>query len=189
VDRLTKWVLAFLGALAFIGANALIVYAVLRRSISPTRGAYLVVLIVLLALSATLLMDGLIRGGRLAFESNWGGLGGGLGGWQVSSVFTYLLLSIGLFVMLVAAIGVDTPHPDLLERYGAALNFAAQNGIKFEKSEVVSGKLVLKGTAPSQQVLNEFWDEVKLANPFHDDIAPDLTIKAPAGSSGTTGVK
>ncbi|WP_125486418.1 hypothetical protein [Edaphobacter aggregans] len=139
-------------------------------------------------MSFTLFLENLLRGGRLDVESNWGGLGGGLSGWRVSGPLAFLFLSIGLFALLVAAISNDPPHPDLWERYRGALNFAAQNGIKFEKREVVGGKLLLKGTAPSQAVEDAFWTQVKLANPLYDDIVPDLSIKAPAGAPGAAGV-
>jgi hypothetical protein len=70
-----------------------------------------------------------------------------------------------------------------------ALNLADQRGIKFERREMVGRKLLLKGTAPSQTVANEFWDQIKLANPVYDDVAPDISIKAatPAGGSGASG--
>jgi hypothetical protein len=176
-------------------AGAIIVYAVVvSRTVPPTRGAYLLLLIGLLALTFTLFLDRLRKSGRLAVESHWGGLGGGLSGWRVSDTLTFLLLSIGLFALLVIAIGGETPGPDLLERYildryRTALNLAGQNGIKFERREMVGRKLLLKGTAPSQAAANQFWDQVKLANPIYDDVTPDISITAPtpAGASGAKG--
>jgi predicted lysophospholipase L1 biosynthesis ABC-type transport system permease subunit len=173
---------------ATVTAIALIIYAVLKRTITPVHGAYLIVVLTLFALSFTLfLFYTMSRGGHVQIESNWGGLGGGLSGWSISPALTFLLLSIGFLALLALAVSKEHPQADLRERYRAALNFAILNGIKLNKTEVVGGKLLLKGTAPSQSVANEFWNQVKLANPLYDDVEPDLTIGTPAGGSGATG--
>lgn len=173
---------------ATVTAIALIVHAVLKGSITPTHGAYLIVVLALFALSFTLFLRYILRkGGRLQIESHWGGLGGGLSGWGISTPLTFLLLSIGFLALLILGVGTEQPQVDLRERYRAALNFATSNGIKFNKTEVVGGKLILKGTAPSQSVANEFWSQVKLANPLHDDVEPDLTIGTPPGGSSAIG--
>lgn len=41
-----------------------------------------------------------------AFESHWGGLGGGLGGWRVSPSLLYLLGALG-FASAVVALGAE----------------------------------------------------------------------------------
>jgi hypothetical protein len=174
-----------------VTAIALIIYAVFKRSMTPLQGAYLGLVFALFALSFTLFLTlTLGRRDRLRIESNWGGLGGGLSGWSVSNSLTFLLLSGGFLALLVVASGTDKPQVDVRERYRTALTFAALNGIKFDKTAVVDGKLLLKGTAPSQTVVDEFWNQVKLTNPLHDDVEPDLTVKAPtAGSSAGEPVK
>ena len=175
---------------ATAAAIALVVYGMWRHDVLPMHGAYLIVLLALLALSFTLFLDAIFRGGRIAVESNWGGLGGGLGGWRISSPLAFLLLSIGLFTLLTAAVSASGPGTTtiLMERYGAAINFAKQNGIKFDKDEVVSGKLVLKGTAPSQNIADAFWNQLTLANPLHNDVVAEIAVKSPTGvPSGTPG--
>jgi hypothetical protein len=56
---------------------------------------------------------------------------------------------------------------------------AAQKGIEFDTAEIVGGRLILKGTAPSTPDINAFWDQVKLANPIHDDLETQLTVRTP----------
>jgi hypothetical protein len=127
---------------------------------------------------------------KLMFESNWGGLGGGLSGWTISRPLTFLLLSIGSLALLVVALGTAQPQTDVRERYRAALNFAAQKGIQFDTAQIVGGKLILKGTAPLATDVNAFWDQVKLANPIHDDFEAQLIVRMPqqpAGSGSTSG--
>lgn len=182
---------------ATAAAIVLVAYGIWRHDILPMRGAYLIILLALLALSFTLFLDAIFRGARIRVESNWGGLGGGLGGWGISSPLAFLILSIGLFTLLMVAVSAYSPgtttmadngHPDLMERYRAAINFAAQNGIKFEKGEVVGGKLVLKGTAPSQDIANAFWNQLTLANPLHNDVVAEIAVKPPTGApSGAPG--
>lgn len=179
-------------AAAGLAGMALIVESVIRRGIPPVRGAYLILILTFLTVSITQFLERVRNGGRVHVESHWGGLGGGLSGWRISGALLFLLLSIGLLVLLGLAAGSETPGPDLFERYRSALNLAERKGIKFEQREIVGRKLLLKGTAPSQAVANEFWDQVKLVNPVHDDVVPDLTIQAPApttqGGTGTTGL-
>jgi hypothetical protein len=59
-----------------------------------------------------------------------------------------------------------------------------QKGIQFETPVVAGGKLLLKGTAPSQAVVNQFWDQLKLANPMSDDVVVDLITKPPTAPAG-----
>jgi hypothetical protein len=155
----------------------------------PVHAVYFIVVLTLFSLCFTLFLRTLFQGDNLVFESNWGGLGGGLSGWSVSPALIFLLLSIGLLVLLVVAFGTQ-PQTDVRERYRAALNFAAQKGIQFDTAQIVGGKLILKGTAPLATDVNAFWDQVKLANPIHDDFEAQLTIRTPQQSgagSGTPG--
>lgn len=70
------------------------------------------------------LFVGLIqRGVPLQVESHWGGIGGGLGGWRLSSALTYLLVAIlfgGIFVMLAfkdeASAAKDQPSPPQVQK-------------------------------------------------------------------------
>lgn len=180
--------------LATVTAVGLIIYAVLTRHMTPVHGAYLVMLFAVFALSFTLfLFYSFRRDDGVGVEGNWGGLGGGLSGWSISTPLIYLLISVGILALLVMAIttekpqGADKPQPDLRERYRSAVNFGVQKGIQFDTPVVVGGKLLLKGTAPSQPVVSQFWDQLKLANPLSDDVVVDLTVKPPAPAGAAPG--
>lgn len=181
---------------AAVTAAGLIIYGVLTRRLTPVHGAYLVLLFAIFALTFTLfLFYSFTRIDGIWVESNWGGLGGGPSGWSISTPLVYLLIAAVVLALLVMAISserppADKPPADLRERYRSAVNLGMQKGIQFETPVVAGGKLLLKGTAPSQAVVNQFWDQLKLANPMSDDVAVDLTTKsltpAVGASSGSS---
>ena len=177
--------------IAIVAAISVVIYALLKLSMSPAQAVYLIVVLSLFGLCFTVFLRTLFLGDKLVFESNWGGLGGGLSGWSLSASLIFLLLSMILLVLLVVAIGTASPQTDVRERYGAALNFAAQRGIQFDKVQIAGGKLILNGTAPSATAVYAFWDQVKLANPIYDDLEAQLTVRTPqppatVGSAGTS---
>jgi hypothetical protein len=114
---------------------------------------------------------------RLAIESHWGGLGGGLGGWRISRPLIFLVVSAVTFALMVSAMTVE-PRPDLRERYRAALNFAAIKGMRCDDRGIVARRLVVLCMPPSSVVYNQFWEHVKLTNPSYDDIVVTLPSAA-----------
>jgi hypothetical protein len=169
---------------ATVSGIGMVIYALLKGSMAPAQAVYLIVVLTLFSLCFTLFLHNLFQDDKLVFESNWGGLGGGLSGWTISPSLIFLLLSIGSLALLVVALGTANPQPDVRERYRAALNFAAQKGIQFDTAQIVGGKLILKGTAPLATDVNAFWDQVKLANPIHDDLEAQFTVVTPQQPAG-----
>jgi hypothetical protein len=184
-EKLYLWICP----VATVIAAGLILYAVYIRSLTPLHGAYLVLLFAIFALMFTLfLFSSLWEDDEIRVESNWGGLGGGLSGWSMSTPLVYLLIALGTLALLVMAISSEKPQADLRERYRSAVNLGVQKGIQFETPVIAGGKLLLKGTAPSQAVVNQFWDQLKLANPIPDDVTVDLSVKPPASTTGPASV-
>jgi hypothetical protein len=164
---------------ATVSGIGVVIYALLKRSMAPAQAVYLIVVLTLFSLCFTLFLHNLFQDDKLVFESNWGGLGGGLSGWSLSPALIFLLLSIGSLALLVVALGTANSPTDVRERYRAALNVAAQKGIQFDSAQIVGEKLILKGTAPLATDVNAFWDQVKLANPIHDDLEAQFTLRTP----------
>ena len=183
---LIAWLWGMSGWLFMMGTAAaigFIGYAVYLQAISLIHAAYLILLCTLLAASLMLFLAAIAQEGRISIESNWGGLGGGLGGWRVSSSLTFLCSTAALFALLVMAVSAEPAAPDLRERYRAAISAGAKAGLTFDKRGMMGGKFYLKGKGP-QSAINEFWNQVKLANPLYDDIWADLTpTAAPAGKA------
>lgn len=41
---------------------------------------------------------------------------------------------------------------------------------------VEGNKLIIKGSAPSQQIKNQIWDQIKLVDPTYSDLMADLEV-------------
>jgi len=81
----------------------------------------------------------------------------------------------------------------LKQKYQSVLNFADQQKIQFQNLHVQDNKLFIRAIAPSDDVKNKFWDQIKLVNPNTDDITADITVDssrtmaAAAGGGGGEG--
>lgn len=90
----------FLGVLAMVGFLGLAVY---RHDISALLAALLAFGGGLTAWFLVLFLQAVNTDGPPHFETNWGGLGGGIGGWRFSTSLIYLMCSfVGGAVVLVA---------------------------------------------------------------------------------------
>jgi len=181
--RVRRWptILEFIYLYGITGVLSVVLYAARSQLISVVWGAYLGLISAMLGLSFLFFVRSMQKDDRLSIESNWGGLGGGLGGWRVSSALTFLLISAALFGALIAGLQAAA-RPDLRERYRAAINLGEREGIRFDKRQVVGGKLRLTVKAPSPTAYDAFWNQVKLANSAYDDILVDVTFEVPAAS-------
>ncbi|HKG22078.1 MAG TPA: LysM peptidoglycan-binding domain-containing protein [Blastocatellia bacterium] len=65
---------------------------------------------------------------------------------------------------------------ELKEKYRTALTVADQQHVQFQNLHVEDDKLLVRGTAPSADVVNKIWDQVKLVNPNLNDITLDLKV-------------
>jgi nucleoid-associated protein YgaU len=72
---------------------------------------------------------------------------------------------------------------ELKQKYASVLNTIQQSGVRLQHVHVENNKLYIKGTAPSQDVKNRVWDQIKLVDPSYSDLTAD--IDAPAQAEGT----
>ena len=75
---------------------------------------------------------------------------------------------------------------ELRNKYQSVLNLADQQHVQFQNLHVEGDKLVIRAIAPSQDVANRLWDQIKLANPNLDDIQADITVSPGAAQSAVT---
>jgi hypothetical protein len=182
VQRKTRlWYVALivLVVVSFVACAGFIAYlAVIRDAVPITHAVLLVLLILAGGCCFALFLHSLEAvDGRLEISSNWGGLGGGVGGWRVSKSVTYLFAATGLAALLVTVVSRETESPksSLTERYRSTIQKAQNVGVKNLSYKLVGRKLVLTG-ATDQLKANEVWEQVKLANPTYDDIEVDFRI-------------
>jgi LysM repeat protein len=65
---------------------------------------------------------------------------------------------------------------ELKQKYEPVLRMIEQEQVQLQNLHVQDNKLFIKGTAPSEQVKNKVWDEIKRVNPSADDITADFTV-------------
>lgn len=64
---------------------------------------------------------------------------------------------------------------ELKQKYASVLRVIEQTGVRLKNLHVENNKLVIRGEAPSQQVKNQVWDQIKLVDPSFSDLAADIT--------------
>src|SRR4029078_388235 len=65
---------------------------------------------------------------------------------------------------------------ELKQKYQTVLTTADQQHIQFLNLHVQDNKLYIKGTAPTEDDKNKFWEQIKLVNPNADDITADIKV-------------
>jgi hypothetical protein len=171
---------------AALVAFVLLATATWKGGLRPSEAAVLIVLAGLTLASFVLFVMYLSAGVLISIESHWGGLGGGLGGWRISSTLAMLLIMIGSFAALcTVAMRIQSPAaaPDLIERYRAVVNLARSKNASITRDEVVGRKLLFSATT-DETTRNQLWDLIKIINPAFDDIAADIQITKSRGAGG-----
>jgi hypothetical protein len=70
----------------------------------------------------------------------------------------------------------DQRLEQLKQKYQPALNLISQLGVRLSHVHVQDNKLFVQGEAPSQEVKNKVWDQIKLIDPTYSDLTCDLTV-------------
>ena|SRR3974390_1690091 len=70
-------------------------------------------------------------------------------------------------------------------KYQSVLNFIQAQNIKVQNLNLEGEKLLIRATAPSQDLKNRVWDQIKLVDPTSSDLIAD--IQAPAAAAAAAG--
>jgi nucleoid-associated protein YgaU len=65
---------------------------------------------------------------------------------------------------------------ELKNKYHSALETIQQQGVQLTHLHVQDNKLFIQGAAPSEQVKNDVWNQIKAADPSYSDLTCDLTV-------------
>ena len=71
----------------------------------------------------------------------------------------------------------------LKQKYQSAINLMQQLGVQLQNINMESTKLFIRGIAPSAEVKNKVWDQIKLVDSSYSDLICDLSVseqQAPA---------
>jgi nucleoid-associated protein YgaU len=89
---------------------------------------------------------------------------------------------------------------ELKNKYRSVLNMISQEGVRLAHVHVQDNKLFIQGAAPSEQIKNDVWNQIKSVDSSYSDLTCDLTVdtslappaaqaaaaSAAAGSGGRT---
>lgn len=77
----------------------------------------------------------------------------------------------------------------LRHKYDPVVRLMHSRGVRVSTIEMQGSKLLLRAEAPSDEVKNAVWDEIKRVDPSYADLAADITVKAgaAAGQGGPAG--
>lgn len=70
-------------------------------------------------------------------------------------------------------------------KYQSVLNFMQSQNVQLLNLNLQENKLFIRATAPSQDVKNKVWDQIKLVDPNYSDLIVD--IQAPAVAAAAAG--
>ena len=65
---------------------------------------------------------------------------------------------------------------ELKNKYRAALDTIQQKGVRLTHLHVQDNKLFIQGAAPSEQVKNDVWNQIKAADSGYSDLTCDLSV-------------
>ena len=69
----------------------------------------------------------------------------------------------------------------LKTKYQSVLNFIQSQGVQLQNLNMDGEKLLIRATAPSRDLKNRVWDQIKLVDPNFPDLIAD--IQAPAAAA------
>ncbi len=81
----------------------------------------------------------------------------------------------------------DQRFNELKQKYQTVLSAADQQGVMFQNLHIEDNKLYLKATAPSDEVKNKIWDQIKLVDSNFSDITADIEVAENRAQGATVG--
>jgi LysM repeat protein len=65
---------------------------------------------------------------------------------------------------------------ELKNKYKSALDTIQREGVRLTHLHVQDNKLFIQGAAPSEQIKNDVWNQIKAVDPAYHDLTCDLTV-------------
>ena len=75
----------------------------------------------------------------------------------------------------------DQRFEQLKMKYQSVINFIQAQNANLQNVNMEGDKLLIRASAPSQDVKNKIWDQIKLVDPSYADLTAD--IQAPAAAA------
>jgi nucleoid-associated protein YgaU len=75
----------------------------------------------------------------------------------------------------------------LKQKYQPALNLMKQLGVQLQNVNMDGNKLFIRGVAPSNEIKNKVWDQVKLIDSGYADLILDISVSQQAPATMSAG--
>lgn len=75
----------------------------------------------------------------------------------------------------------------LKAKYQSVLNFMQTQNVQLQNVNMEGDKLFIRASAPSQDVKNRVWDQIKLVDPNYSDLIADIQAPAAAAAAAAGG--
>jgi nucleoid-associated protein YgaU len=72
-------------------------------------------------------------------------------------------------------------------KYQSVLNFIQSQGIQMQNLNMEGDKLLIRASAPSADLKNRVWDQIKLVDPSFSDLIADIQAPAAAAAAAAGG--
>lgn len=72
-------------------------------------------------------------------------------------------------------------------KYQSVLNLMNSRNVQLQNLNLQDNKLLIRATAPSQDVKNKVWDQIKLVDPNYSDLIVDIQAPAAAAAAAAAG--
>lgn len=85
---------------------------------------------------------------------------------------------------------------ELKNKYKSVLDLIPQKGVRLSHVHVQDNKLLVQGAAPSEQIKNDIWNQIKAVDPNYSDLTCDISVdsslpnpqpQAQAAAAGASG--
>jgi nucleoid-associated protein YgaU len=83
--------------------------------------------------------------------------------------------------------GAEDKFKQLKQKYQPVLNTLDQQGVQLHNLHVENDKLVIRGTAPSEQAKNAVWDQIKQVDGSMSDLIADINVTQNRQQAATAG--
>ena len=80
----------------------------------------------------------------------------------------------------------DARLEQLKAKYQSVLNFMQAHNVRLENLNMADNKLYIRAEAPSQDVKNKVWDQIKLVDPSFSDLTADIDAPAAAAAAAAS---
>jgi nucleoid-associated protein YgaU len=80
----------------------------------------------------------------------------------------------------------DARFEQLKAKYQSVLNLMQTQNVRLENLNMANNKLYIRAQAPSSDVKNKVWDQIKLVDPTFSDLTADIDAPAAAAAAAAS---